>query len=104
MKKSKKIDKYLDLGRELKKLCNIKVKVIQAVVGALWAGLNGLEQKSLEELDIRGRIETIETRKEKAPIKTFVKTHKEWNNYNNNNNINEGDNYTNFDWCFWHGN
>ena len=28
------------------------------------------------------------------------KTRKEYNNNDNN----KGDNYTNCDWCFWHGN
>ena len=34
-KENEKMDKYLDLARELKKLWNMKVKVIPIVVGAL---------------------------------------------------------------------
>ena len=35
MKDSEKINEYLDLTKELKKLCNLKVTVIQVVDGAL---------------------------------------------------------------------
>ena len=35
MKESKKIDKYLDLVRELRKLYNVSVTVIPIVAGAL---------------------------------------------------------------------
>ena len=59
LKENEKIDKYLDLDRELKKLWNMKVKVIPTVVGALGTVPKGLE-KGLESLEIRGRIETIQ--------------------------------------------
>ena len=55
MKENEKIGKYLDLARELKKLWNMKVIVIPIVVGAL-----GTVPKKLENLEIRGRIETIQ--------------------------------------------
>ena len=35
LKENEKINKYLDLARELKKLWNMRVKVIPIVVGAL---------------------------------------------------------------------
>ena len=35
LKENEKIDKYLDLARELKKLWNMKVTVIPIVIGAL---------------------------------------------------------------------
>ena len=57
LKESKKRDKYLDLARELKKLWNMKVTVIQIAIGAL--GTIGLVQ-GLEDLKIRGRAETIQ--------------------------------------------
>ena len=60
MKEREKIDKYLDLARELRKLWNMRVKVIPIVIGALGTIPKGLE-KSLDELEIRGRIETIQT-------------------------------------------
>ena len=55
----KKIDKYLYLVREPKRLWTMKVMVIPIVVGALGTVPKGLE-KMLEELEIRGRIETIQ--------------------------------------------
>ena len=55
-----KKDKYLDLARELKKLWNMRVKVLPIVIGALGTVPKGLE-KSLSELRIKGRIKTIQT-------------------------------------------
>ena len=60
VKESEKIDKYLDLARELKKIWNMRVKVVPIVIGALGTVPKGLE-RSLDELEIRGRIETIQT-------------------------------------------
>ena len=60
LKKNEKMDKYLDLARELKKLWNMRVKVIPIIVGALGTVPINLE-KRLEDLEIRGRIETIQT-------------------------------------------
>ena len=60
MKESEKIDKYLDLARELKKLWNMTVTVVPIMVGALGTVPKGLE-KRLEELEIRRRIEPIQT-------------------------------------------
>ena len=51
LKGSEKKDKYLDLARELKKLWNIKVTVIQIVIGALGTGTKFL-LKELEDLEI----------------------------------------------------
>ena len=60
MEESKKIDKYLDLAREPRKLWKIKVKVVPILIGALGMVLKVLEN-NLDELEIRGRIETIQT-------------------------------------------
>ena len=60
MKENEKIAKYLDLARELKKLWNMRVKVISIVVGALGTAPKSLGNR-LEELEIKGRIETILT-------------------------------------------
>ena len=49
MKESKKIDKYLDLARELKKQWNVKVTVILTVVDEIIVVSKGVEQR-LEEL------------------------------------------------------
>ena len=59
LKENEKMDKYQDLARELKKLWNIRVKVIPIVDGALGTVPINLE-KEMEELEIKGRIETIQ--------------------------------------------
>ena len=61
IKVTEKIDKCLDLARELKKLGNMKVSVIPNVDRVLGAVLKNLE-KWLAELKMRGRIETKQTK------------------------------------------
>ena len=60
IKENKKIDKYLELARERKKLYNMKVTVLAIIIGALGTVCKGLETR-LEELEVRRRIETIQT-------------------------------------------
>ena len=60
LKESEKKDKYLDLVRELKKLLNMKVTIVPVVIGALGTITKGL-LKGLEDLEIGGRVETIQT-------------------------------------------
>ena len=60
MKKSEKRDKYLNLAKELKILWDVKVTVIPVVIGALGTVTKGLI-KGLEDMEIRGRVETIQT-------------------------------------------
>ena len=60
LKEGEKKDKYLDLARELKKLWNMKVTIVQIVIGALGTVTKGL-LKGLEDLEIGGRVETIQT-------------------------------------------
>ena len=55
-----KRDRYLDLVRGLKKLWNIKVKVIKIVIEALVKIPKGFVQ-GLEELEVRERVESIQT-------------------------------------------
>ena len=55
LEESKKIDKYFDLARELKKLWNM---VTMVPIGTLGIVPKSLERR-LEKLKIRGRIETI---------------------------------------------
>ena len=55
-----KRDKYLDLARELKKKCNMKVTIIPIVIGAFSTVTKGL-LKGLEDLEVGGRVETIQT-------------------------------------------
>ena len=49
-------DKYLDLGREYKKQWNIKVTIVPIVIGAF-----GTATKGLENLEVGGRVKTIQT-------------------------------------------
>ena len=60
LKECKKKDKYLDLARELKKLWNMKVTIISIVIGAFGTVTKWL-LKGLEDLEVRGRVETIQT-------------------------------------------
>ena len=55
-KESKKKDKYRDLAKEQEK----RVTVVLIVIGALGSIPKGLIQ-GLEDLEIRGRVETIQT-------------------------------------------
>ena len=59
LKECEKKDKYLDLARELKKLWNMKVRIVPIVIGALGTITKGL-LKSLEDLGVGGRVETIQ--------------------------------------------
>ena len=60
LKECEKRDKYLDLARELKKLWNMKVTIIPIGIGAFGTVTKGL-LKCLEDLDVGGRVETIQT-------------------------------------------
>ena len=60
LKECEKRDKYHDLGRELEKLWNMKVTIIAIVIGAFGIVTKGL-LKSLEDLEVGGRVETIQT-------------------------------------------
>ena len=60
LKKSEKRDTYLDFARELKNIWNIKVTVILIVIGELGTVTKTLVQ-GLEDLEIRGWVETIQT-------------------------------------------
>ena len=60
LKECEKKDKYLDLARELKKLWNMQVTIILIVIGAFGTVTKGL-QKGLEDLEVGGWVETIQT-------------------------------------------
>ena len=51
---------YLNFARELKKLWNIQVTIIPVVIGAFGIVTKRL-LKGLEELEVGGRVETIQT-------------------------------------------
>lgn len=59
LKESEKLDKYLELTRDMKKLWNIKVTVVPVVVRALGI-ISGCLAKSLEEVEIHERIEHLD--------------------------------------------
>ena len=59
-KECEKKDKYLDLARELKKLWNTKVTIVPIVIGVLGTITKAL-LKGLEDLEVGGRVETIQT-------------------------------------------
>ena len=59
-KECEKKDKYLDLARELKKLWNMQVTIIPIVIGAFGTVTKGL-LKGLEDLEVGGQVETIQT-------------------------------------------
>ena len=52
--------KNLDLARELKKLWNMKETIVPIMIGALGTITKGL-LKGLEDLEVGGRVETIQT-------------------------------------------
>ena len=60
LKECEKRDKYLDLDRKCKKLWNRKVTIIPVVVGAFGTVTKGL-LKGLEDLEVGGRVESIQT-------------------------------------------
>ena len=60
LKEGEKKDKYLDLDRKLKKLRKMKVTIVPIVIGALGTVTKGL-LKGLEDLEVGGRVETIQT-------------------------------------------
>ena len=53
IKENEQKEKYLDLARELKKLCSMMVTVLPVVTGALGTIHKGLVN-GLKELEIRG--------------------------------------------------
>ena len=60
LKENVKKDKYLKLTREQKKLWNMKVTFITIIIGASSTDNEGL-LKGLQDLEIRRRVETIQT-------------------------------------------
>ena len=60
LKESEKKDKYFDLAREMNMLWNMKVTIVPIVIGALGTITKGL-LKGLEDLEVGGRVETIQT-------------------------------------------
>ena len=59
VKEYEKKDRYLNLARELKKQWNMKVTTVPIMIGAFGTITKGL-LKGLEDLEVGGRIETIQ--------------------------------------------
>ena len=60
LKECIKKDKYLNFAWELKKLWNMQVTIIPIVIGAFGTFTKGL-LKGLEDMELGGRVETIQT-------------------------------------------
>ena len=60
LKECEKKDKYLDFARELKKKWNMNVTIVPIVIDAFGTVTKGLF-KGLENLEVGGRVETIQT-------------------------------------------
>ena len=60
LKESEKKDKYLNLARELKNMWSMIPTIVPVVIGALGTVTIGL-LKGLEDLEVGGRVETIQT-------------------------------------------
>ena len=60
LKECEKKDKYFDIYRELKKLWNMQVTIIPIVISAFGTVTKGL-LKGLDDLEVGGRVETIQT-------------------------------------------
>ena len=60
LKECENRDKYLNLARELKKIWNKKMTIIPIVIGAFGTVTKWL-LKGLEDLEVGGRVETIQT-------------------------------------------
>ena len=73
LKECEKKGKYLDLARELKKLWNMKVTIIPIVIVAFGTVTKGL-LKGLENLEVGGREETIQTRALLRMDRIFLET------------------------------
>ena len=65
LKKREKKDEYFDHARELKKLWNMKLMFIPTVICALGTDTKGLI-KGQENLQIRGRVDTIQNTREES--------------------------------------
>ena len=80
LKENEKKDKYQDLAWELKKLWNMKVTFIPIVIGALGTVTKELI-KGLENLEIKGRVETIQTTALLRSARILRKVLETWGNF-----------------------
>ena len=61
LKECEKRDKYLDFAREWKKIWNMKVRIVP-IVFAVFGTVTKELLKGLEDLEVGGRVETIQTK------------------------------------------
>ena len=73
LKECAKKDKYPDLARELKKLWNMEVTIVPIVIGALGTINKGL-LKGLEDLEVGGRVETIQMLRTARIVRRVLET------------------------------
>ena len=79
LKECEKKDKYLDLARELKKLWNMQVTIIPIVIGAFGTVTKGL-LKGLEDLEVGGWVETIQTTALLRTVRILRRVLETWGN------------------------
>ena len=79
LKESEKKDKCLDLASELKKLWNMKVKLMPIVIGTLGTVTEGLI-KGLEDWEIRGRVANIQTTAWVRSARILKRVQETWGN------------------------
>ena len=79
LKECEKRDKYLDLARELKNLWNMRVIIIPIVFGAFGTVTKGL-LKGLEDLEVGGRVETIQTTTLLKTVRILRRVLETWEN------------------------
>ena len=79
LKESEKKYKYLNLGRELTKLWNLKVIMIPNVIGVRCKGTKGLI-KRLKELEMSGLMEIIQTTVLLRSARTLRRIQESWRN------------------------
>ena len=79
LKECEKKGKYLDLARELKNLRNLPVTIIPIVIGAFGTVTKGL-LKELEDLEVGGWVETIQTTALLRPARILRRVLETWGN------------------------
>ena len=76
----KKKDTYLDLARELKTLWNMNVTIVPIVIGAFGTVTKGL-LKGLEDLEVGGREETIQTTALLRTVRILRRVQETWGDW-----------------------
>ena len=80
LKESEKKDKHFDLAREFFKKWNMNVTIVPTVIGALGIVTKGLIQ-GLEDLEIRERVETIQTTALLRSARILIRVLETWGDF-----------------------